>query len=156
MAATAVPRTSRRLALALTLVIAGGASAGLAGCGGGAHGDTTPGPAASAASRDASADMVPPDTIDQITRSLMRKREAMVRCFTLAVDSKELAKAASGKLTVDLVISPSGQVSEARIAKSSLESKALEDCVISRVKEIQFPALPRPYPTSYTYGFEAI
>jgi hypothetical protein len=32
----------------------------------------------------------------------------------------------------------------------------LDSCVIGKVKEIIFPEVPQPFPTSYTYGFEAM
>ena len=42
------------------------------------------------------------------------------------------------------------------ILKASLDSKPLHDCVVERVKEIQFPQVPASYPTTYTYAFEAM
>ena len=43
-----------------------------------------------------------------------------------------------------------------KVVRATLESKTLSDCVIHHVQEIQFPQLPKPYETSYTYGFEAM
>ncbi|HEY6173586.1 MAG TPA: AgmX/PglI C-terminal domain-containing protein [Kofleriaceae bacterium] len=100
--------------------------------------------------------MVPPEKIDEINRSLERKRPVMSRCLAIAVDNKELPRNAAGKVTVEIVISPSGTADSVKIVRATLESKMLSDCVISRVKEIPFPQLPRSFETSFTYGFEAM
>jgi hypothetical protein len=135
--------------------------AGLAlGCGGGKRADTTPGPAGDAERAEpAAADaggMVPPDKIDEINRALGRKRAIMSHCLATAVDNKELPKNSQGKVTVEIVISPSGTADSVKVVRATLQSKMLDDCIIGHVKEISFPQLPRPFETSYTYGFEAM
>jgi hypothetical protein len=132
------------------------------GCGGGPHADTTPpgggGEAQVAAVGHGgdSGDAVPPDQIDEINRQLGRKRAVMSRCLSTAVDNKELPKNARGKVTVEIVISPSGTADSVKIVRANLESKMLDDCIIGHIKEIAFPQLPRSFETSYTYGFEAM
>ena len=135
------------------------------GCGGGQRTDTTP-PGGGGGGGEAQAgpagqggdagDAVPPDKIDEINRQLSRKREVMSRCLSSAVDNKELPKNARGKVTVEIVISPSGAADTVKIVRASLESKMLDDCIIGHIKEIAFPQLPRSFETSYTYGFEAM
>ena len=99
--------------------------------------------------------MVPPEKMDEVTRTLDRKRQVMSRCLANAVDAKELPKNSSGKVTIELVIGTGGKADSVKVVRSTLESKTLTECVISHVKEIEFPELPRAYETSYTYGFEA-
>jgi len=127
------------------------------GCGG-KHIDTTPagGGTERAEAPAPGGDMVPPEKIDEINRSLERKRPVMSRCLAMAVDNKELPRNAAGKVTVEIVISPSGTADSVKIVRATLESKMLSDCVVSRVKEIPFPQLPRSFETSFTYGFEAM
>jgi hypothetical protein len=138
----------------VSLVAAVALAAILGGCG------SKPAPAAPApiatTPRDDSASMVPPETMDEIQRVLDRKRQSMSRCLALAVDNRELPRNAKGKVTVDLVIAPGGKATEVKIVRATIESKSLDDCVVSRVREIQFPEVPREVPTSYTYGFEAM
>ncbi len=43
-----------------------------------------------------------------------------------------------------------------KVVNTNLESKSLADCVIHHIQDIQFPELPKPFVTSYTYGFEAM
>jgi hypothetical protein len=128
-----------------------------AGCGG-KHAETTPGGTGNddepAGHQDSA--QVPPEKMEEINRNLERKRPVMSRCLAIAVDNKELPKNSAGKVTVELVIAPGGKADNVKIVRATLQSKMLDDCVISHVKEIQFPDLPKPYETSYTYGFEAM
>jgi len=133
------------------------------GCGGGQRAYTTPPPAgggevqAGPAGQGGDAgDAVPPDKLDEINRQLSRKRAVMSRCLAIAVDNKELPKNARGKVTVEIVISPSGTADTVKVVRANLESKMLDDCIIGHIKEIAFPQLPRSFETSYTYGFEAM
>jgi hypothetical protein len=128
-----------------------------AGCGG-KHAETTPsgGPTGAEHPADRSSDQVPPEKMDEINRDLERKHAIVSHCLAVAVDNKELPRNSSGKVTVELVISPGGKADNVKVVRATLESKTLNECVISHVKEIQFPDLPKPYETSYTYGFEAM
>ena len=149
----------------LAAVLSAGLGLGLGlGCGGGQHADPTPAAGGGGGEAQVSqggdpgggGDAVPPDKIDEINRQLGRKRAVMSRCLAVAVDNKELPKNARGKVTVEIVISPSGAADTVKIVRASLESKMLDDCIIGRIKEIAFPQLPRSFETSYTYGFEAM
>ncbi len=133
----------------------------LAACGGKKKSeDTTPeGPTISnrpGDTTDRSGSMFPPEKMDEINRMLERKRPAVSRCLTMAVDNQELPKNSRGKVTLAMTISPAGKAGSIKVVKATLESKSLNDCVIGKVQEIQFPDLPKPYETSYTYAFEAI
>ncbi len=140
-----------RVALALVFALL------ITGCGGKRGGDTAPTTGvATAGAEHESSDMVPADTMDEINRRLERKRQMVSRCLASAVDNKELPKNSAGKVTVEIVISPSGKVDTVHIVRTTLESKTLSECVTNRIKEIQFPEVPKPYETSYTYGFEAM
>jgi TonB family protein len=100
--------------------------------------------------------MVSNEKMDEINRMFERKGKAVSRCLAIVVDNKDLPKNSRGKITLEVTILTSGKVGTVKILKASLESKALNDCVIERVKEIGFPNLPKEYPTTYTYAFEAM
>jgi hypothetical protein len=133
-----------------------------AGCGGKGGGDTTPGlvsgtgSATSPRAEGGDGGMISPETMDEINRSLDRKRQIVSRCLAIAVDNKEVPRNSSGKVTLEIVISPSGKAESVTVVRATIESKALNDCVIHHVRGIQFPELLKPYETSYTYGFEAM
>lgn len=132
-------------------------------CGGGskqAADTTTPSEEAGGDGEERSAiadpTIVPPDTADEIQRRFDRKRGSVSRCLSMAIDSKELPKQSRGRITLNVVVMASGEASEVKVVNATLESKQLTDCVIAKVKEIEFPRVPKPYPTSYTYSFEAM
>jgi hypothetical protein len=132
---------------------------GIVACGG-KKGSTTPEPTGDGDDKpvmnDNSGEMVSPETMDEIQRMFQRKGNAVSRCLAIAVDNKELPKNSQGKVTLGVTISTAGTVGDVKVIKASLESKSLSDCVVDRVKEIQFPKVPKPYPTTYTYAFEAM
>jgi hypothetical protein len=100
--------------------------------------------------------VVPPETADEIQRRFDRKRTPISRCLSAAVDAKELPKNSRGKITLNVTVMPGGKAGEVKVVKATIESPMLTSCVIAKVKEIIFPEVPQPYPTSYTYGFEAM
>ncbi len=105
---------------------------------------------------DPGGEMVLPETMDEIQRRFDRKRTAVSRCLSAAVDAKELPKNSRGKITLNVVITPGGKAGEVKVVKATLESPRLTECVIAKVREIVFPDVPQAFPTSYTYGFEAM
>jgi hypothetical protein len=100
--------------------------------------------------------MVPPEKMDEVQRLLERKQGIVSRCLATAVDNQELPKNSRGKMTLEIVISEAGKANDVKVVNSSLDSPKLQTCVVDIVKEIQFPTLPKSYPTSYTYAFEAM
>lgn len=112
--------------------------------------------ATSGDSTDHSGQMIPMEKMDEINRLLDRKRPAVSRCLTMVVDNKELPKGSRGKMTLEITVAQNGTASKIDVVSSSLESKSLEDCVVGKVQEIQFPQIPSPYHTTYAYAFEAI
>lgn len=132
------------------------------GCGGGKkQSDDSTGPtidpnATSGDTTDRSGSMIPPEKMDEINRLLDRKRPTVSRCLTMIVDNGGLPKGSRGKMSLDITVATGGKASSVKVIKSSLESKPLEDCVIGKVNEIEFPQIPSPYQTTYSYAFEAI
>ena len=100
--------------------------------------------------------VVAPDTMDDIQRRFERKRASVSRCLSAAVDAKELPKNSRGRITLNVTVMPSGKAGEIKVARASIDSPKLTECVIGKVREIVFPEGPQPFPTSYTYAFEAM
>lgn len=99
--------------------------------------------------------MISPEKADEIRNLLQRKERIMSRCLADAVDAKELPKNSRGKITLDITVKTDGS-SDVKVVNATLESEKLKECVIGHVKSIVFPQIRVPYPTSYTYGFEAM
>ncbi|HEY4056040.1 MAG TPA: AgmX/PglI C-terminal domain-containing protein [Kofleriaceae bacterium] len=99
---------------------------------------------------------VPPESIEQINSMLSRKQNVIARCLADAVERKEFPRTARGKVLVELTVTTSGAPSNVKIGKTSLESASLNECILGHIKSIVFPAIPVEFPTSYTYGLEAM
>ncbi len=99
--------------------------------------------------------MCPPETLDRIKEALDSKRVTMSRCLSDAVSAGEAQKSAKGAVTVQFVITPSGQAEHVRVGNSTVGSKAVDQCVIAKVGQIAFPAVPKNLDWSYTYAFES-
>jgi hypothetical protein len=132
----------------------------VAACGGKkSGGSTTPEPDTGGgepvAAKNGGDNMVSPESIDEIQRLFQRKGNAVSRCLSFAIDNKDLPKNSKGRVTLGVTIAKDGKAGSVKVIKASIESKSLSDCVIARVKEIQFPEIPREYETTYTYAFEA-
>ena len=130
-------------------------------CGGGKKEETTPDTGGGLLERDyenqAENDnnMIAPEKAEEIQNLLQRKERIMSRCLADAVDAKELPKNSRGKITLDIKVGTNGSA-DVTVVSSTLESEKLKSCVVGHVNSIVFPTIRVPYPTSYTYGFEAM
>jgi hypothetical protein len=113
----------------------------------GEHAETPP---------DQSATMIPPEKMDEITQALKRKAMIISRCLATAMENKEVPRGAHGRVTLELVVEPSGSAGDVKVVKSDFHSApGIEDCVVKHVKDIAFPQIPKRYETSFTYPMEA-
>jgi TonB family protein len=95
---------------------------------------------------DARADLSP-----EVVNRVVRAHAAEVRqCYM-----SELPRApdASGTVTVDWTIAPTGDVTGASVARSTLKNANIEACVVGRVKSWRFAATGSPIHVSYPFTF---
>lgn len=104
---------------------------------------------------DHSANMVSPETMDQINQLLGRKQMIVSRCLSTAVEAGEAPKGVHAKIALAISISPAGKADKVDVIKSSIDVKSVQECVKHHVEEIAFPTLPKQYDTSFTYAMEA-
>ena len=83
-----------------------------------------------------------PQILGSLDRSLVdaviKRNMAQIRyCY-----QRELTKNPSlaGKITVKFVVAKDGSVSSAEIKLTTMQSSAVESCVVSRIQRLQFPA----------------
>ena len=99
--------------------------------------------------------MCPPETMDRIKEVLDSKRLTMSRCLSDAVIGGNASKNARGGVTIEFVIQTDGKPKNVKVAKSTINSKPVEECVVGKVEQIAFPEVPKDLPWSYTYAFES-
>ena len=131
-------------------------------CGGHKNGDTTPdesGPSVLGVGggpvRDDTANMIPPEKMDEVNQDLKRKNPVVSRCLANAMETKDVPKGTHGKVTLEIVIAPSGHASSVKVIKSDIQAETVLSCVKKHVEEITFPEFQKQYETSYTYSMEA-
>lgn len=73
---------------------------------------------------------------DQVQAVVERNQGQMVYCYEKAMQSKPNLK---GRVAVRFVVSPSGSVSVANIAQSSVNSSQIESCILSKMRAWRFP-----------------
>lgn len=83
---------------------------------------------------------------DEVLSFLQNKIQDLENCSR----GKEL----SGKLVIELVISPDGKVRTAKIASSPLKTSSVERCLTELAHKWQFPAAPDGQDRGITISFE--
>jgi hypothetical protein len=104
---------------------------------------------------DHSGNMIPPEKMDEVQNDLKRKQMIISRCLADAVEAGNAKKNTHGKITLEFVVSMAGRAENVKIVKSEIAAQQVQDCTKKHVEEIEFPQLPKPYETSYTFSMEA-
>lgn len=99
--------------------------------------------------------MCPPEVLDAIQQSLLRRRTAAARCLTDAVKAGKAERNARGAVALSFVIGTNGKAREVKVVKSSIQNAEVEQCVVSKVEEIDFGDVPIDLDWSHTYAFES-
>ena len=129
----------------------------MAACGSKPKQDTTPTTSdeSTPPARDESADMVPPEKMDEVQHALQRKEMIISRCLADAMEAKEVPRGTHGKITFEIVMDTSGKPSSVKVDKTDIQAQSVIECAKKHVLSVQVSALPKQYETSYTYAMEA-
>jgi hypothetical protein len=100
--------------------------------------------------------MIPEHRWVEIEHLFERRRPIISRCFSQAIDAGELSDDDTGYLTIGLTITEEGRAVDLEISESTLDSKHLHDCALTRVSEWDFGPLPRSTPYSFSYQLETL
>ena len=99
--------------------------------------------------------MIPPEKMDEIQNDLKRKEMIISRCLADAVEAGDAKKNTHGKVVVELTVSPSGKAPERQGHEVRLPGEVDRRLHVKHVEDIEFPQIPKQYPTSFTYSMEA-
>lgn len=88
---------------------------------------------------------------DQIIAVINRNRGQIVYCYEKGLQSQPNI---GGRVAVSFVINPNGRVSTASVAQSSIASRVVENCIVSRMKTWQFPRPVGRVNVDVLYPFE--
>lgn len=87
---------------------------------------------------------------DQINAVVRRNQGQVTYCYERGL---QVTPQLSGRVSVNFVISPSGLVSTARIAHSSLDSQKVESCILQKLRAWRFPKPKGNVAVKVTYPF---
>jgi outer membrane biosynthesis protein TonB len=73
------------------------------------------------------------------------------QCYGNAITNRELKEDAKGRIRLALHVLPGGRAEDVRVVETTLNSKAVEDCVVKLVQSWTLPSPDRPLDFLYTY-----
>jgi hypothetical protein len=98
---------------------------------------------------------VPPEQMEEITQLLDRKRQDVAHCWT-----DEAERTHNRDLTVDLMlrltIGVGGRAKNVEIVKNNIHSKQFDQCVVTMIKNFDFPAIPNSVELTWPYSFKPL
>jgi len=98
---------------------------------------------------------IPPEQMEEITQLLDRKRQDVAHCWT-----DEATRQHNRNLTIDLMlrltVGTGGRAQRVEIVKNSVNSKEFNECVITMVKNFDFPAIPSSVELTWPYSFKPL
>ena len=100
--------------------------------------------------------MSPPEVPASLQQTLLRRRTAAARCLSDAVNAGKAARNARGAVALSFVIGTNGKARDVKVVKSSIQNEEVEQCVVSKVEEIDFGEVPIDLDWSHTYAFESM
>ncbi len=84
---------------------------------------------------------------------VLQQREATARkCYQDVLNQRQ-DRSFAGSVEVLIALRPGNGPASARVLKSSLNSKEVEDCLVQKISEFEFPAVDQEGEVPYTYMF---
>ena len=112
-------------------------------------------PPAEASGEAVAEDVVPSEKLDEIQQILQRKQQDVAHCWT-----DEATRQHNRNLTIDLMlrltVGTGGRAQRVEIVKNSVNSKEFNECVITMVKNFDFPAIPSSVELTWPYSFKPL
>ena len=96
---------------------------------------------------------IAPDKQAEIQLLLQQRNPSTLKCYNDVLAEKH-DRAFKGHVAVMITLTPSGQASDVSIVNSNLNSKEVTDCLITKIKEFEFPQLEHGGSMQYVYHFE--
>jgi hypothetical protein len=96
---------------------------------------------------------IAPDKQAEIQLLLQQREPSTTKCYSDVLNEKH-DRAFKGSVSVIIVLEPSGQASDVRIASSTLDNKEVHDCLIEKIKGFEFPQIEHSGSMQYVYQFQ--
>ncbi len=96
---------------------------------------------------------IPPDKQAEIQLVLQQRDTSTLKCYQDVLNDKH-DRAFKGTVFVMLTIEPSGTASDVSVVGGSLNNPEVGQCLVSKIKEFEFPAIPNKGSMQYEYRFQ--
>lgn len=96
---------------------------------------------------------IPPDKQAEIQLVLQQRDTSTLKCYQDVLNDKH-DRAFKGSVFVMLTVEPSGQASDVKVVGGSLNNPEVSQCLIEKIKEFEFPAIPNKGSMQYEYRFQ--
>ena len=96
---------------------------------------------------------IPPDKEAEVQLLLQQRSPSTLKCYSDVLTEKH-DRAFKGSVAVVVALEPNGQASDVKIINTTLNDKEVEDCLVSKIKEFEFPQLEHRGSVQYVYHFE--
>jgi len=96
---------------------------------------------------------IPPDKQAEIQLLLQQRDPSTLKCYQDVLDEKH-TRAFKGSVTVEVTVVPGGKASDVRVTGGSLNNKEVSDCLITKLKDYEYPDVPSSGTMQYVYRFE--
>jgi hypothetical protein len=96
---------------------------------------------------------IPPDKQAEIQLLLQQRDPSTLKCYQDVLDEKH-TRAFKGSVTVELTVVPGGKASDVRVTGGSLNNQEVNDCLIAKLKDFEYPDVPSAGTMQYVYRFE--
>ena len=96
---------------------------------------------------------VPPDKENEINLLLQQREPSARKCYQDVLNEKH-DRAFKGSVFVMLTVEPSGHPSDVTVVGGSLNNPEVASCLVEKIKEFEFPAIPNKGSMQYEYRFQ--
>ncbi len=96
---------------------------------------------------------IPPDKQAEIQLVLQQRDTQTLKCYQDVLNEKH-DRAFKGSVFVMLTIEPSGQPTEVKVVGGTLNNPEVAQCLVEKIKEFEFPAIPNKGSMQYEYRFQ--
>ncbi len=96
---------------------------------------------------------IPPDKQADIQLLLQQRDTMTTKCYQDVLNEKH-DRAFKGSVLVLLTVEPSGQASDVTVVGGTLNNPEVSQCLIEKIKEFEFPAIPNKGSMQYEYRFQ--
>src|SRR3569832_960862 len=95
----------------------------------------------------------PPDKQADIQLTLEQRDPSTLKCYSDVLNEKH-DRAFKGSVAVLLTLEASGKASDVKIVNSTLNNDEVQNCLIEKIKDFEFPTLDHGGSMQYVYHFQ--